>query len=428
MGLKSSIKSWGSLFFIFLFVFNQVIFFEAISSGNNSQKMNCNINNFSGNPDESFMPNDIVNGNADLLVVDDLVITIDGSREGMHFLDISNPSRPKSLDVSFEPSQYLYELTNFGDIILLGLEHQNLSNSFMKIDLALSSTAYTEIAFWNKWLHGMCLTNDTLYSYLMDFYIGIDEFLIHNATNIDNLTLLGNTNVSGLELPRDFLVHEDFIYFTARYQNLSIYQVNSSYQLSFVQKYVFPSTIESIYFHEDYLFICSNLGFQIYDNSNPASLSLVTHYNISSAQSIRIRNDIAYLTTSDSFTILDLSNIFAPQILDQYIIGDDEYTEMWKIELRDNLAIILTKEMHIFDYPGKFGGYLYIFDVSSPTEIERLYPDRIPLLDNWDKFMLRLILLYIVLPVVTVLSVILIFVREYWKKKQQKKKDSSFET
>ena len=32
--------------------------------------MDCNINNFSGNPDESFKPNDVINGNVDLLVVE----------------------------------------------------------------------------------------------------------------------------------------------------------------------------------------------------------------------------------------------------------------------------------------------------------------------------------------------------------------------
>ena len=385
--------------------------------------MDCNINNFSGNPDESFKPNDVINGNVDLLVVDDLVITIDGSWEGMHFLDISNPSSPKSLDVSFELGQYLCALTNFGDIILFGLEYQNMSHSIMKIDSALSSTSYTEIAFWNKWLHGLSFTNDTLYSYSSNFDLGFSEFLIYNATNLDNLTLLGNTKRFRIKYFVDFLVHDDFVYFTSNYCNLSIYQVNSSYQLSFVQQYLFPSIIESLYFYENYLFICNTFGFQVYDYSNPASLSLVTHYNISSAQSIRIRNDVGYLTTSDSFTILDLSNIFAPQILDQYFIGNNEYTEMWKIELSDNLAIILTKEMWIFDYGGKFGGYLYIFDVSSLTDIERLYPRRIPTRSSWDILIIIVITAVVSIPSIIVLFFVVSKLLDVWKKKQQKEKE-----
>ena len=417
MGLRTKIRFVGCLLFIFLFVFNQLIMFTVVSSGNNSQNMNCYINDFSGIPDESFEPNDISNSNVDLLVVDDFVITIDGSWEGMHFLDISNPSRPKSLDVSFELGTHLEALTNIGDTILFALEYQNMSYSLMKIDLALSSTSYTEIAFWDKWLHGLSYTNDTLYSYSSDFYLFLNEFLIYNATDLDNLTLLGNTTQFYLESFDDFLVHEDFVYFTSNYVNLSIFQVNSSYQLSYIQHYELPQIIESIYFYENHLFICNEFGFQVYDYSNPASLSLVTHYNISSAQHIRIRDDIAYLTTSDSFITLDLSNIFAPQILDQYIIGDNEYAEMWKLELSDSLAVILTKEMRIFDYPGKFGGYLYIFDIGSPAEIERLYPRRIPVRSSFDIFINLLITAAVVIPI----SIIAIFTISFWLKKREKK-------
>jgi len=99
---------------------------------------------------------------------------------------------------------------------------------------------------------------------------------------------------------------------------------------------------------------------------------------------------------------------------------------LWKIELNENLAIILTENLWIMDYSGDYGGYLYIFDISSPTKIKRLYPVRIPLLDNWDKFMLRSILLYIVLPIVVVLVIIISYILA-WKKKQRKKMDLSRE-
>lgn len=384
--------------------------------------MNCNINNFSGNPDESFVPNDIANGNADLLVKDNLVITIDGTRSGVHFLDISNPSRPKSLDVSFEPNSHLHELTISGDIILFGLEYQNMSHSILKIDLSVSSTAYTEIDFWNKWLQGLSFTNDTLYSFSMDFYLGLNEFLIFNATNFDNLSLLGNTTLNDFELGPNFVVHDDFVYFSSYGKNLSIFQINSSYQLTFIHDYVFGHW-KSIYFYDNYLYTCSDIGLQVYDYSNPSNLSLITYYNISSAQHIRIRNDVAYLTTSDSFTILDLSNIFTPQILDQYIIGENEYAEMWKIELSDNLAIILTQEMRIFDYPRLFGGYLYIFDIGFPTEINRLYPRRLPSLDGFTFSMILIITAVVSILLIIIVIFILSVRKDVQKKKLQKKKE-----
>lgn len=420
--LKTSIKSWGSSFFIIFLLLNQV-FFIVVTSSESSFSNRNNINSQSLNPIESLEINDFIDECVDLLVVDDFVLADYGN--DVDFLDISNPSFPELLYNYDNYGQKMKAYTNFDNIVLFGLGDFENNYSIMKIDLDVNSTVFSEISVLFGWLYQMSLTNDTLYSFSGSSIYYLNEFLIHNATDIDNLSLLGNTTLAGIESNVNFLVHEDYVYFTSEGRNLSIYQVNSSYQLSFVKQY-YLTNLESIYFYEDYLLICFDFGFQVFNYSNPSNLSLVTQYNIPSAQSIRIRNDIAFLTTSDSFTILDLSNILNPQILDQYIIGDREYTEMWKIELSDNLAIILTEELRRFDYPGQFGGYLYIFDVSSLSEIERLYPTRLPKYDGFTLLMLKLIVPMVTIPIFIVILLVVPKLIDEWKKKQQKEKELYF--
>lgn len=422
MGLKTSFRIGCSLFFIFLLLLNQVFFIRVIFSSNNTLNINSNICENPVNFVDPFEPNDVGYGLADLFVVDDLVIPVFDS--GVDFVDISIPSEPKDLDIDLECGFRSSAFTNFGDTLLFGSESSNYHNySIMKIDLATNATDCSEIYFLNRTRPlQMILTNDTLYSLAIKFN-GYCVFMIYNATNINELTLLDNSTFAVCGYYPSFVVHDNFIYYISLERSLLVYQINSSYQLSFIRGYSFAQ-LESVYFHENYLFTCNNSGLQIYDYSNPSNLSYITQYDISSAQSIRINNDVAYLTTSDSFTTLDLSDIMDIQLLDQYIPGDMERVDMWKIELSGNLAIVITEILWKFDYHvGYYGGYLYIFDISSPTEIKRLYPGRIPSRNVFD--ILRIIgitILVIIVVVIILVPTILIWKKEN-KKKNQKYKE-----
>lgn len=352
-----------------------------------------------------------------MLVIDDLVIAIS---DKVNFLNISTPSDPVLLSIGFDIQYRSHALTNYGNIVLFYLDNFGQNFSIMKIDLAINSTSYTEIDNWYMPPIHMKLTNDTLFSSTVGYY-GHCDFLVHNATNLDNLTLLGNTSLTRVNYNSDFLVHDNFVYFISQAKNLLVYEINSSYQLSFIREYSFAQ-LESLYFHENYLFACDNFGFQLFDYSIPSNLVYVTHYNISSAQSIRIRNNIAYLTTSNSFTTLSLDNFLDIQIIDRYNPGKSEDVEMWKIELSDNLAVILTKEIHHYDYSNRYGGYLYIFDISSPSNIERLFPDKIQLIEYWDLFKIQWISVIIIIVITVIITPIIIWINNK-KKKLQKKMD-----
>ncbi|MHA1356216.1 MAG: hypothetical protein ACTSR1_13685, partial [Candidatus Heimdallarchaeota archaeon] len=74
---------------------------------------------------------------------------------------------------------------------------------------------------------------------------------------------------------------------------------------------------------------------------------------------------------------LDISNIDSLSSLDQYTFGSREDCEFRRVETSGNLAIVLTEGWVEDTLSAKYTGYLYIFDVSNPDNIKRLYPLKI---------------------------------------------------
>ncbi len=356
-----------------------------------------------------LVPNDIGYGCYNLVVVDDLLIV--EVEFNTYYYDITNPKEPEKITIEYLIQYRSTAYTNFNDNILFALRvgdyYDNISLN--KIDSVDNPTSYTKIADWKYKPDQLFLTNDTLYSRKAH------GFYIYNATNLNNITILGNSTLDEYFHDSHFYIQDNYMYYISTYYNkLVVYNINSSYQLEFLKEYTFPE-IAGLIFYDNYLYTCDKFGIQIFDYSNPSNLAYITHYNISSAQSIVIRNDIGYLTTSESFTILDLSNIMEPTILDQYFPGDKERVEMWKIILQDNLAVILTKDYMLSDYNLYYGGYLYIFDITLPNEIERLYPTKLASVNGW----LLLKILFYIIPIVSVIIVAIIVVVIYKKNKKK---------
>ncbi|NHK32986.1 MAG: hypothetical protein FK730_16685 [Asgard group archaeon] len=409
-----------------LLILNPVIFDGFLSSKGNSQNLDNYICNNPTCSSESYNPNDIYYfySQHDVLVVDDLVIaTLLGE---VKFLNISSPSAPDQLTIDPKVEDNSSTYANYGNIILFSLwtPPPELNYSIMKIDLAINSTAYTKITQWYFKPYQLHLTNDSLYCFSRSVFDY--EFRIYNATNVDDLTFLGNTTLTEEDYESRFYIHNDYVYFISKDYILNVYQINSSYQLTFIDRYTFDfHQLVSVNFYENYLFACDSDALTIYDNINPANLEYVNHFEIPSAYSIRINNDIGYLTAKDSFTTLDLSNIMDIKVLDTYIPGKREVTHMWMIELSRNLAIVVTLEYFYADESGTYGGYLYIFDVSSPNRIKRLYPNRIPLLSFWEVFRILRILLYVFIAILFLTFPLLIIKLNSRKKKHQKKNDQN---
>ncbi|MHA1740398.1 MAG: hypothetical protein ACTSWD_17545, partial [Candidatus Heimdallarchaeota archaeon] len=389
---------------LFLILSQLIIFGLALPANIASRNQALSISPIDN--DDTFDINDVSWGCYGLFVYNDLVIA--HARE-INFLDISKPTNPtvKPFDSELERSIDFY--TFYNNTMLFSKEEIGNNNySLNKINLDGDINSYSEIPILKGRPWDILLTNDYFF-----FYRPINEstmlFDIYNATNLDNLVLLGNTSITtSIDERFEIIYHDNFIYAKSVYGGyFEVYQINNTYQLEFVRKYSFPD-LESISFYENYLYICNDDSLQLFDCTDPGNLTYISHFDITEPHSIQIKDNIGYLTTSESFTILDLSNISAIEIIDQYLLSDKDGCKLGKIVLQENLAIVLTQEYSSSDYHAYYGGYLYIFDIELPESIVRLYPRRLPSLNDivWAAIIWGTVL--VVLPVIVIVS---IFVR-----------------
>ena len=105
------------------------------------------------------------------------------------------------------------------------------------------------------------------------------------------------------------------------------------------------------------------------------------------------------------------------------MFGSREDCEFRRVETSGNLAIVLTEGWVEDTLSAKYTGYLYIFDVSLPDDIERLYPGRIPLFGGFTWFMIGWVSLYGLLPLSFIVVITIVFVRFGKKQKEKKIKD-----
>ena len=182
-------------------------------------------------------------------------------------------------------------------------------------------------------------------------------------------------------------------------------------------EFLWYDDIESIYLHDDLLFICDIAGVWIYNNSNPEALEPIVQYNISDAQSIFCLGTTIYLATKTAFYVLDITNLSNIQILDEYILGPYEGLEFKFVHVTNNLAILLAGLFVSYDYSDRPEEPLYIFDVTNPTKIVRIYPEKLwkPILIDYK------ILLYITIPIIGIGLIIIsvVLIRKYKKPSQK---------
>ncbi|MBK5114563.1 MAG: hypothetical protein KGD59_11520 [Candidatus Heimdallarchaeota archaeon] len=331
---------------------------------------------------------------------------------GLEILDISTPSNPivSTLNETFLHISPL-SLTKEENTILIGYTQFFQNTSLMKIKIDQDPNKIIEVDVWNSIIKKMVLRNDTLYSMITrnEEYF----FLIHNATNIEDMNLLGNTSVDFYPYPHnyenfpDFYKHENNCFFITKEENLAVFQVNNTNQLSFIREYNFTN-LKSMYFNEEYLFACDEIGLRIFNYSNVENLDLVKQYIIADAQSVQVNNEIAYLVTKKQFITLDISNLEEIRIMDQYVLGNREPLDLMKVEMKNNLAIVMTEDW-ITNYVG-YSWYLYIFDITTPYKIKRIYPVNLPI-DFWGTLKIVMYVFLAAIPVCIITVVVLVTTR-----------------
>ncbi|GAG81968.1 unnamed protein product, partial [marine sediment metagenome] len=169
----------------------------------------------------------------------------------LEILDISNPANPTRQNKNETLLQrFPQSITKEENTILLAFGgHPN--TSIVTIELVEDESKITEIADWNISIRKMVLKNETLYS--MAFVNETSTFVIHNATDIENMYILGmnSTNYShnyyrDVSISDYYFIFEKYCLFITEEGNLAAYQINSTYQLTFIKEYNFTN-IKNLY-------------------------------------------------------------------------------------------------------------------------------------------------------------------------------------
>jgi len=426
MGKKTLTKRDSLFFVIFLLILSQFINFGLASSANINSNENQSLSISPIEPKEPSLARIAVHNCLDIAIIDESVIVL--TTENFFFLDTTNPKEPTEIPINIDDKNIDSKFTTYNKTLLIGRDNYGINYSILKFDLDNIASNCSDLVQFTGRAQKMKLTKDTFYS-LNIFDHNTFEFLIYNATNINDLSLLGNSSIRSFDMEiydsADLVVHENFVYLINDESNLLIYQINSTYQLEFIRKYPFQE-LRDVYFHGNYLFICDDQRLKVFDYTNPGNLIYISYYNIPNTRSIRITNNVACLVSDKAFTTLDLSNIDSISILDQYTLANREVCVLKMFELNGNLAIVLTNHYYTNDMTNGYSGYLYIFDVTKPDDIDRLYPKRIPLLSPFALKFVYWVGLFVGAPIVIV-SIFLLINKIVKKRRQQKKEIDSID-
>jgi len=419
MGCNILGRKRPSFSIIFLLIFSQII--NITISYQNSEFPQI-IQDLRENPVNNEKPM-VVNTAGyycyDFIIANKQMYTLYGAK--LEILDISNPANPTRQTKNETLLQRSPQsITKEENTILLAFGGYP-NTSIVAIELDEDESKITEVADWNYNIRKMALKNETLYS--MAFVNETSTFVIHNATDIENMHILGmnSTNYSHnyyrhKNIPDYYFVFEKYCFFITEEGNIAVYQINSTYQLSFIKEYNFTN-VRNLYFTEEYLFTCDETGLQIYNYSNVENLVLVKQYNVTNARSVQVNNEICYLITNKQFITLDLSNIVEIRNLDQYVLGKREPLNLMKIEIKDNLAFVITEY-----WDTSFAGYtwyVYIFDITIPNEIKRIYPIRIPL--NPYRLQIVFAVFFYGGPPILIAAIVAIIIRRRYRKQRNEK-------
>ncbi len=136
--------------------------------------------------------------------------------------------------------------------------------------------------------------------------------------------------------------------------------------------------IETIFPYQDKLFIGSNTGMFIFDNSNPTMPTMMSSFaHVSACDPVFIKDDYAYVTLrsgnpcqgfNNQLDLIDISNLFQPKLIKSFPM--------------DNPHGLSIKGNNLFLCEGASG--LKVFDINDPLKLDNNLLDKVTDFDAYD--------------------------------------------
>ena len=159
-----------------------------------------------------------------------------------------------------------------------------------------------------------------------------------------------------------FAIVSNYLY-TIDYSNMTLFDLSDCANPTQWTQVNVGWNIETIFPYQDNLFIGSQTGMHIFDNSNPASPSFISTYeHISSCDPVVVDGDIAYVTLrsgtpcqgfTNQLDVIDISNLWNPTLMTSY-----DMTNPHGLGIDDNTLFLCD---------GSDG--LKVYDVNDPMKI-----------------------------------------------------------
>jgi hypothetical protein len=271
-------------------------------------------------------------------------LLINEQGKGIHFYDISNPSQPKEETFYVIPGNFDMAIKNNILIADDAVDLISIDISDVKNPKTISRTLYkphilnngtnSVVAYYentkatrvldcsNSANFGRFFTeNNTIWAnVLLDFSGDISNTAFKNgSTNFTNSIGTGGSFAR-------MTIYDDYLY-TVDNSKLDAFKINNG-KLALRNSHQMGWGIETIFPYKDKLFIGSNAGMFIYDNSTPESPRYITKFEHARAcDPVVVENNTAYVTLrngtecngfTNQLDVIDITSLTLPSLIKSY--------------------------------------------------------------------------------------------------------------
>ena len=255
--------------------------------------------------------------------------------EGIHIIDISNVSAPVitgfinipgNVDIAMSGTTLYAD--SYIDLVALDVSNMNAitvvdreQNVFpYRVDEEIDFDVDETKGVVDSWVgHDTVITQKCGNS--DDYFLPIDMVLLSEADAFSGAP--GVNGSKGGSMAR-FTVDNNYLYCLSE-STMELFDVNNQNNPVHSGDVPMPWNIETIFPHEDYLFIGSTTGVSIYNNSSPFNPTFVSMFeHATSCDPVVVKGDYAYSTLrsgnecagfSNQLDIIDISNISFPYLV-----------------------------------------------------------------------------------------------------------------
>lgn len=299
-------------------------------------------------------------------------VLINELRKGIHVIDNTDPANPLPVsfisipgNVDMAVSNDLLYADNYTDLLTIDLsdphDAQQLSRSEMVFPPLWEEAPGNFVVYMDPQVVTEvvdCKSGRTSSGFFVD-----DLVLFAESGDIaaPNSSQNGNTGIGG-SMAR-FTIAAGHLY-TVNEADLRVFDLSQPTAPSLVNTIGLGWGIETIFPYEDKLFIGSNSGMFIFDNSQPASPTELSRFaHVTACDPVFVKDNFAYVTLRNGTACQGFENQ-----LDLIDISDLSNPQLEKSFGMDNPHGLSIRDNDLYLCEGDFG--LKVFDISDPVNLD----------------------------------------------------------